>query len=80
MSTLKIKPNPIATGVSFTPDKLCVMLADGREVSVPLAWFPRLCDANEEQLKDWRFIGNGIGIHWEALDEDIAVETLLCLE
>lgn len=80
MNTLKIKPNPIVTEVLFTPDKLCVTLADGREISVPLVWFPRLYNANEEQLKDWRLIGNGIGIHWESLDEDIAIETLLCLK
>lgn len=79
MSTLKIKPNPVATEVFFTMDKLCVTLADGCEVSIPLACFPRLCDADEKLLNDWRLIGKGIGVQWESLDEDITIETLLCL-
>ena len=80
MNTLTIKPNPFATEVYFTSDMLCVILADGREISVPLAWFPRLKDATEEARDHWRLIGNGIGIHWKDLDEDIAIETLLRLE
>jgi len=54
-----------------------VRLSDGREISVPLEWFPRLRDASEEQRKHWRLIGKGVGIHWEELDEDISVEALL---
>lgn len=54
-----------------------VQLSDGREISVPLEWFPRLRDASEKQRKDWRLIGKGVGIHWEQLDEDISVEALL---
>ena len=56
---------------------MIVFLEDGREVSVPLEWFPRLRNATPKQLKKWRFIGNGEGIHWEELDEDISVERLL---
>lgn len=79
MSTLAIKFDPIAVDVSFTDDALRVVLADGRELTAPLAWFPRLQQATSEQRKKWRPIGGGIGIHWPAVDEDIAVETLLSL-
>jgi hypothetical protein len=54
-------------------------MADGREVSVPLAWFPRLCAATPEQRANWRLIGHGQGIHWPDIDEDILVEGLLRL-
>lgn len=67
----------LAINVHFTDDSLCVQLSDGREISVPLEWFPRLRNATKEQLADWRLIAKGIGIHWEAIDEDIAVTTLL---
>lgn len=77
MSTLAIKLAPVAVDVSCTKSSLHVVLADGREVVVPLDWFPRLKEATLEQCKQWRLIGGGIGIHWEVIDEDIAVETLL---
>ncbi len=77
MSTSVIKIEPLVTDISFTEDSLCVILADGREVVVPLEWFSRLRDATDEQRKDWRLIGGGIGIHWESIDEDISVESLL---
>lgn len=67
----------LATEVSFTEDAMLVGLSDGREVSVPLEWFPRLRDATPEQRGKWRFIARGIGMHWEEIDEDIAVTTLL---
>jgi hypothetical protein len=67
----------LAVDVCFSEDALIVRLFDGREVSVPLEWFPRLRGATSEQRKDWRLIAGGIGIHWEAVDEDIAVATLL---
>ncbi len=63
--------------VRFTDDTLIVSLSDGREVSVPLEWFPRLRDATPKQRKNWRLIAKGIGIHWEDVDEDISVATLL---
>ena len=63
--------------VSFSDDAMTVRLSDGREVSVPLEWFPRLRDATPEQRNKWRLIARGIGIHWEDVDEDIAVTTLL---
>jgi hypothetical protein len=67
----------LAETVRFTEDALIVALSDGREVSVPLEWFPRLRDATPEQRENWRLIARGIGIHWEDVDEDIAVTTLL---
>jgi len=77
MSTLPVKIEPLAVDVSFTKDMLHVVLADGREISAPLAWFPRLQKATVRQRKNWRFIGGGVGIHWEDVDEDISIEGLL---
>ena len=77
MSTLVVKVEPKIIDLSFTADSLQVILADGREVSAPLEWFPRLRDANEKQRKNWRLIGGGIGIHWEEIDEEISVKSLL---
>lgn len=74
--------SPIATlaeTVRFGDETLIVSLSDGREISVPLEWFPRLRDATPEQRENWRLITRGIGIHWEDVDEDIAVATLLRL-
>lgn len=67
----------LAVDISFTDDALHVRLSDGREVSVPLEWFPRLRDATPKQRANWRLIARGIGMHWEDVDEDIAVTTLL---
>ena len=67
----------LALDVRFTDDAMIVTLSDGREVSVPLEWFPRLRDAKPKQRKNWRLIAKGIGLHWEDVDEDIAVSTLL---
>lgn len=71
--------SPLATNVRVDNEKLTVCLADGREVSVPLAWFPRLQSATPAQREQWRLIGDGVGIHWEAVDEDISVPRLLGL-
>lgn len=68
---------PNAHGVSVTDDTLSVDLSDGRTVTVPLTWFPRLLHGTAEEREGWRLIGRGEGIHWEALDEDISVESLL---
>ncbi len=67
----------LAIGVRFDAERLHVQLSDGREISVPLEWFPSLRNATEEQRNRWRLIGKGVGIHWEDLDEDISVEGLL---
>ena len=66
-----------AVEVSCKTDVLTVILADGRSISVPLVWFPRLVDATPKQRTQWELIGGGIGIHWEAIDEDILVASLL---
>jgi len=80
MSTLTVKVEPKASEVSITGDSIRVILANGREVSVPLEWLLRLRNANEAQRKNWRLIGKGVGIHWDDLDEDISVESLLTTE
>lgn len=77
MSTLASKPVADAIAVAFTDDELQVTLADGRRVFAPLEWFPRLLGATPEQRQQWRLIGGGIGIHWEEIDEDISVRSLL---
>ncbi|MBI2059346.1 MAG: DUF2442 domain-containing protein [Nitrospirae bacterium] len=78
MSTLRSDTSTaLASGVSFDPDFIHIRLLDGRQVSVPLEWFPKLRDATPSQRKEWRLIGNGVGIHWEALDEDLSVAALL---
>ena len=71
------KPEPLAVDVTFTKDALVVVLADGREISVPLEWSPRLLKASSKKRKNWRLIGGGVGIHWKDVDEDILVESLL---
>ncbi len=77
MSTSTVKAEPIASEVSFGGGKLHIHLTDGRELSVPLDWFPRLARATSAQRKRWELIGGGIGIHWPLIDEDISVENLL---
>ena len=77
MSTSAVKFDDHAIDVSFTKDALHFVLADGREISAPLEWFPRLRDASEKERNSWRLIGNGIGVHWPEIDEDIAVRTLM---
>ena len=76
MSILAVEVEPVAVDVSCSDDSLHVILADGREISVPLEWFPRLQSATTAERRNWRMIGGGIGIHWEAVDEDISVESL----
>ena len=66
-----------AFDVIVTDESLTVELSDGRTISVPLAWYPRLTHATPEDRNRWRLIGRGEGIHWTGLDEDISVEGLL---
>ena len=66
-----------AVDVAVNSETLDVVLADGRRLSAPLEWFPRLENASEQQRANWRLIGAGVGIHWDEIDEDIAVSTLL---
>jgi hypothetical protein len=68
-----------AASVRFDDGRLIVRLIDGRELSVPLGWFPRLLAGTPEQRSQWRLIGQGTGIHWPDLDEDIGVPRLLGL-
>ncbi|HXH20438.1 MAG TPA: DUF2442 domain-containing protein [Dehalococcoidia bacterium] len=68
---------PDAARVEVSDDTLTVELSDGRSISVPLAWYPRLLHARPEERRRWRLIGGGQGIHWDDLDEDISVEGLL---
>lgn len=76
ISTIKVEV-PTAENIAITGDTLTVDLSDGRTVSVPLAWFPRLLHASPKERNNWRLIGKGQGIHWEDLDEDISIENLL---
>lgn len=68
---------PAVENITVTEDTLHVDLSDGRTISVPLAWYPRLTYASRAEQNNWRLIGKGFGIHWEDLDEDISVEGLL---
>jgi len=72
-----IEFNASAVDVTFDDDSLRIQLADGREISTPLAYFPRLLHATPEQRAKWQIIGGGYGINWEELDEDISVRGLL---
>jgi len=75
MSTLVAETK--ALNLSITEDNLVVDLNDGRSISVPLAWFPRLQHGTPDERRNWRWIGDGEGIHWPDLDEDISVENLI---
>lgn len=77
MSILTLKRDANAVAVECDDDFLRVTLADGRELAVPLVWFPRLLDATPAQRGNWRLIGRGQGIHWPDLDEDLSVAGLL---
>jgi hypothetical protein len=68
---------PAATNVVVTDDTLTVDLSDGRTISVPLAWYPRLVHGTPDERAKWRLIGRGEGIHWPQLDDDISVEGLI---
>jgi len=80
MNTSPVKQfTAIATDVRVGSEMLQVYLSDGRIVSVPIEWFPKLRDASEKERNNWRLIGGGIGIHWEDIDEDLSVAGLLQL-
>ncbi|HEV8157825.1 MAG TPA: DUF2442 domain-containing protein [Pyrinomonadaceae bacterium] len=80
MITLAVEVEPLAVEVACTDHSLNVVLADGREIAVPLVWFPRLQNATPDERREWRLIGGGIGIYWETIDEDISVKSLLRLK
>ncbi len=77
MSTLANERPAQATDVSVNEDELAVDLLDGRIIIVPLLWYPRLVHGTAKERKNWRLIGQGEGIHWPDLDEDISVQNLL---
>jgi hypothetical protein len=77
MNTLTINKSTNATEVWFKNLQMIVRLDDGREIAIPIDWFPRLRDASDQQRNNWRLVGGGEGIHWEDIDEDILVEGLL---
>ncbi len=77
MSILPIKIDPHAIDVAIDESAVHFVLADGREISAPLEWFPRLRDATPKQRLNWRLIGKGIGVHWPEIDEDVAVATIM---
>ncbi len=79
MSISAVEVQPLAVDVACSHDALNVDLADGRKISVPLSWFPRLEGASTAERKNWDLIGGGLGIRWAAIDEDISVESMLRL-
>ena len=77
MSTLTVESQALASEVTFTDHEFIVSLVDGRTLTVPLEWFPRLTQASKGQLRRYELLGDGEGIHWPDLDEDISVAGLL---
>jgi hypothetical protein len=72
-----VNPGERVMSVSSTDDVLVVELEDGRTISVPLTWYPRLLHASQKDRDDWQVAGGGFGIHWPTLDEDLSVDGLL---
>ncbi len=77
MSTLALEHESLAQKVVFTEDSFIVYLSDGRNISVPIIWYPRLLNSNKQERENYEFLGDGEGIHWPDLDEDISVEGIL---
>jgi hypothetical protein len=77
MSTLVTERDVFAESVQFSDDSMTVSLDDGRSISVPLAWYPRLLHGSAQERMHFELIGDGEGIHWPALDEDISVDGLI---
>jgi hypothetical protein len=77
MTISTLNPGERGADVSFTEDSLCVSLRDGRKISVPLTWYPKLLNATPEQPSNWKLAGAGYGIHWPNIDEDLSPEGLL---
>lgn len=77
MSTSGVAAEPMAVSAKVTRDTLVVELRDGRVLSVPLAWYPRLAAATTSERRRWELIGPGIGIHWPLIDEDVSIEALM---
>ncbi len=77
MSASDIKPGDRVQDVRFSGDTMSVDLIDGRTITVPLAWYPRLLHASEEERGNWEISGAGYGVHWPTIDEDLSTEGLL---
>jgi hypothetical protein len=78
VTTLRAEPRIVAIeSVAVTADDLITDFADGRRISLPLAWYPRLLHATPEERSNWRLVGNGQGVHWPDLDEDVSAENLI---
>ena len=77
ISTVEAEPSAFAESVRVTNDRLVVALRDGREISVPLSWYPRLSHGEPQEHQNWELIGRGMGIHWPDLDEDISIQNLV---
>ncbi len=77
MTTLVTDHDVLAVAIAFTEQAMQVSLDDGRMISVPLAWYPRLLNATSSERMQFELIGDGEGIHWPALDEDISIESLV---
>lgn len=72
-----VDPDPTAVTAEVSDAALRIVLSDGRELSVPLAWFPRLRDASPEQRRNWELSGRGHGLHWPDVDEDVSIRALM---
>ena len=77
MGTLAIRADERVQNVYFTEDTISVDIMDGRTITVPLVWYPKLLAATPEQREKWNVCGGGYGIHWEEIDEDLSTEGLL---
>ena len=77
MGIMALAADERVADVRITKDALSVTLRDGRKISVPLTWFPRLFNATAAERKNWRIAGGGYGIHWPDIDEDLSTEGLL---
>lgn len=77
MSSLAVELHPQAYNIKCTDEAIIVELIDGRTISAPLMWFPLLSKASKEQLENWELLGDGEGIHWSDIDEDLSISGLL---
>ena len=77
MTTLVLEQDPVAVNATLTVHRLIVDLADGRSLTVPLDWYPRLLHGSQRERQNWQILGNGYAIEWPELDEHIGVEGLL---
>ncbi|CDM95634.1 MULTISPECIES: DUF2442 domain-containing protein [Limnospira] len=77
MNTSAVKVDERVKDVSFDEDSITVFLMDGRAISVPLVWYPKLYHATPEQREAWEICGGGYGLHWEEIDEDLSTEGML---